>query len=142
MFWPAVETGGVPGELSRRVHGPFQPSHEMRTCRSQESSTWIATTPLCLARGACVVGTTRLLCVPPWEAEVLPAVPPTMRSPSPSEQLLLVFNHKRCGDTGPHSAPSKAARSAGGGEHCTDTREAEHLSCHQGSRHFSEEPQT
>lgn len=29
MFWPAAETGGVPGELSRRVHGPIQPSHEI-----------------------------------------------------------------------------------------------------------------
>lgn len=76
MFWPADETGGVPGELSRHVGGPVQPSHEMRTCRSQESGSWMATAPLCLAEGACMVGTTQLLYVPPQEAEVLPAVPP------------------------------------------------------------------
>lgn len=94
----------------------------------------MATTPLCLAGSVCAVGTTWLLCVPPQEAEVPPTVPPTVRSQSQSEQLLLVFNHKRHGDTGPNSAASKAAGSAGGGEHCTDTREAERRSCCQGGK--------
>lgn len=81
----------------------------------------MATVPLYLTGGACEVGTMQLLCVLPWEAKVPPAMPPAMCSPSPSEQLLLVFNHKRHGDTGPNSTPSKAAGSAGG-EHCTDSR--------------------
>lgn len=92
--------------MSRRVRGPVQPSRERRTCHSQEWGSRVATMPLCLAGGACAVGTTRLLFVPR-------TVPATMHSPSQSEQLLLVFSHKRRGDTGPSSASSKAAGSAG-----------------------------
>lgn len=79
----------------------------------------MAIIPLCLTGGACAVRTPQLLCMLPWEAKVPPTVPPTLCSTGPSEQLLLVFNHKRHGGTGPNSASSKTAESVEGGEHCT-----------------------
>jgi len=68
------------------------------------------------------------LCLP-GEAEVPPAVPPTTPSPAPSKQLLLVFNHKRCGDMGPNPAASKAAGEGAGHLSCPQGRRTSHLSC-------------